>query len=232
MTRPEGRVVVLSGAGLSRASGIPTFRDGDGLWRTFSVYDLATPEAFARDSRLVCEFYDFRRAGVSAAEPNAGHRALARLQAAWGTDRVALVTQNIDGLLQRAGCTDVIEMHGSLWHTRCHRDERHAWVPVEGAQPPDLRCACGGPLRPAVVWFGEVPLHLDRIGDLLSGCEVLLVVGTSGVVWPAAGFAQIARRNGARTVEINPVPSGGTFDEVVALGSEVALPRLVDAWLA
>lgn len=226
------KVVVLSGAGLSAASGVPTFRDGDGLWEGHDVTEVATPEAWVRDRTLVRRFYDDRRVACAAVRPNPGHLALARLQEAWGSERVVLVTQNIDGLLRKAGCTDVIEMHGSLWRLRCDRDPAHPRVAVDGRQDPEARCACGGWRRPAVVWFGEMPEALERIYEETTGADLFLSVGTSGVVYPAAGLAQIARRAGARTVEVNPRPSGGLFDEVIAEGSETALPRLVDAWLS
>lgn len=229
---PDERIVVLSGAGLSKASGIPTFRDNDGLWRGHRFQDLATPEAWQANAERVRTFYDVRRQNVESVEPNDGHRALVRLQRAWGPDRVALVTQNVDGMLQRAGAARVLEMHGSLLRLRCEADERHAEVPVTGPQSRTATCAqCGGLLRPAVVWFGEVPHHLDAIQELLVGCRVFVSVGTSGVVYPAAGFVSLARRIGARCIEVNPAPSGGPFDEVVREGSETALPRLMDAWL-
>jgi NAD-dependent deacetylase len=228
--RPDS-VVVLSGAGLSAASGVPTFRDADGLWEGHRVEDVATPEAWLQDAATVRRFYDERRVACQKVSPNPGHLALARLQAAWG-DRCALVTQNIDGLLRAAGCADVVEMHGSLWKLQCERDRDHPWVDVHGPQDPQATCSCGGRLRPAVVWFGEVPLHLDRIADAVSDCDTFVSVGTSGLVYPAAGFAGLARRLGKRCVEVNPRPAGGPFHEVIAEGAEVALPRLVDAWLS
>lgn len=230
--RPDGPVLFLSGAGLSAPSGIPTFRGADGLWEGHDISEVATPEAWVADPGLVRRFYDARREGVARAHPNAGHSALARLQAAWGTDRVRLVTQNVDGLLQRAGAIDVVEMHGSLWQLRCEAHEEHPHVPVTGPQDPAGRCArCGAALRPAIVWFGEVPLHMDRIHADLFECDLFVSVGTSGVVYPAAGFVRIAQQVGARCAEVNPEPSGGPFDDVLAEGAEVALPRLVDAWL-
>lgn len=227
------RVVVLSGAGLSAASGIPTFRGPDGLWEGHRVEDVATPEAWSRDPILVRRFYDARRVAAAAATPNAAHDALARWQRAWGPARVVLITQNVDGLLTRAGCAEVIEMHGALGRLRCAHDEDHPRVPCVGAQAPDASCAvCGAPLRPDIVWFGEVPHHLDAIADAVHGCTLFLSVGTSGLVYPAAGLAQVAHRSGARTVDINPEPSGAPwFDAVVGEPAEQALPRLVDAWL-
>lgn len=225
------RIVVLSGAGLSAASGVPTFRGAGGLWEGHRFEDVATPEAWLRDPALVRRFYDERRVGMAHAKPNAGHYALARLQAERPND-VTLVTQNIDGLLNEAGCTDVIEMHGAIRSLRCAWEEGHAWVPVSGYQDAEVRCACGGPLRPAIVWFGEVPYHLDRIFESVARCDVFVSVGTSGVVYPAAGLVEIARKGGAARVEINPEPAGGPFDTVIAEGGEVALPRLVEHLLA
>ncbi len=227
------RVVVLSGAGLSAPSGVPTFRGAGGLWEGYRVEDVATPEAWAHDPALVRRFYDMRRLALAGIEPNPGHAALARLQAAWGPVRVTLVTQNIDGLLDRAGAREVIEMHGALRRLRCAADEEHPWVDVAGEQDPTATCAaCGAPLRPAIVWFGEVPYALDRIARAVLACDLFVSVGTSGLVYPAAGFSHLARHAGARCVEINPEPAGGPFHEVVAEGAEVALPRLVADLLA
>jgi NAD-dependent deacetylase len=226
------RIVVLSGAGLSAASGVPTFRDANGLWEGHRFEDVATPEAWFRDPQTVRRFYDERRLACANVMPNDGHDALSRLQHWWGPERVVLVTQNIDGLLQKAGAPDVIEMHGSLWRIRCERYEDHPRVPIAGMQSEGRRCAlCGGALRPDVVWFGEVPEHLDRIADAVGSCSLFLAVGTSGVVYPASGLAQVARAAGAKCVEINPAPSGGRFDVVIPEGSETALPRIVREWL-
>ncbi len=225
-------VVFLSGAGLSAASGIRTFRDPGGLWEGFRAEELATPEAFARDPERVWRFYAWRLEVAAAAEPNSGHLALARLQAAWGPQRVRLVTQNVDGLLDRAGCDEVIEMHGSLLRWRCARGVGHGVVEIEAGQPPPRSCArCGDWMRPAVVWFGEVPIDLDRIGAWSTRCHSFIAVGTSGVVYPAAGYAALARRSGALAVEINPERTGGSFDRCIEQPAEVALPALVEAWL-
>lgn len=229
---PDARVVVLSGAGLSKASGVPTFRDADGLWEGHRVEDVATPGAWLRDREIVRRFYDQRRIACARVEPNRGHAALARLQRTLGPDRCALVTQNIDGLLGRAGAPDVIEMHGSLWRLRCEADEEHPRHPVEGRQDRDARCAlCGALLRPDVVWFGEVPYDLDRIERAVLDGTVFVAVGTSGLVYPAAGLVAVARRMGAHCIEINPVPSGAPFHEVLTEPAELALPSLVATWL-
>lgn len=230
---PEHRVFILSGAGLSKASGIPTFRDADGLWEGHDPMRVATPQAWEADQDLVRRFYDERRALLETVTPNPGHTALARLQRELGPDRVFLVTQNIDGLLSIAGAPAVIEMHGSLRHLRCEGDEDHPWVEVTGAQDPEARCAvCGAGLRPAVVWFGEIPRFLERIEQALVACTHFVSVGTSGLVYPAAGLVQGARYVGARCIEVNPEPTGAGFDEVIAENSEIALPDLVDRWLA
>ncbi len=234
MTGPihNQQIVVLSGAGLSKASGVPTFRDAGGLWEGHRFEELATPEAWERDRDKVRRFYDMRRIACASVLPNPGHEALSRLQHTLGARRVTLVTQNVDGLLQKAAVIDVIEMHGSLWRLRCSADANHPRVGVYGEQDPEARCAlCGAWLRPDVVWFGEVPEHLDRIHQALEQCDLFVAVGTSGVVYPAAGFAAVARSHGARCIEVNPVPSGGAFDEVIARPAEEALPDLVDRWL-
>jgi len=206
-------LVVLTGAGISAESGVPTFRGAGGLWRNHRSEDLATPEAFARDPRIVWEWYDWRRGLVAAAEPNAGHRALARLEAA-GTP-ITLVTQNVDGLHERAGSRDVVRLHGSLWTlrcTRCDRERLDLRVPLPALPP---RCACGGIERPAVVWFGEA-LPAEALGRAIRAAgvaDVLLVVGTSAVVWPAAGLVPYALAAGARVIEVNPEP--GAFSHAV-----------------
>lgn len=229
---PFERIVVLSGAGLSAASGLPTFRDADGLWEGHDVTEVATPTAWRRDPALVRRFYDERRVAAGNVVPNAGHHALVALQRAMGPDRCVLVTQNVDGLLGRAGAIHVVEMHGSLWRLRCEAADRHPILSVSGVQDPDARCTrCDRLLRPAIVWFGEVPNHLDRIAAAVAACDVFVSVGTSGVVYPAAGFGGHASRHGARTLEVNPVPSGAWWvDEVVPEPAEVALPRLVAGW--
>lgn len=226
------RVVVLSGAGLSKASGIPTFRDADGLWRGNRPEQLATPEAWRRDPDNVRAFYDHRRVHCAQVLPNPAHEALSRLQHALGVKRVTLVTQNVDGLLEKAGAVETIEMHGSLWRLRCEASVDHPRVGVYGAQDPNRRCAlCKAKMRPDVVWFGEVPEHLDRIASAVQSCDVFVSVGTSGVVYPAAGLVDVARDHGAWCVEVNPEPSGGRFDEVFAGNAEDVLPELVARWL-
>lgn len=232
---PDGVVFVLSGAGLSAASGVPTFRGEGGWWRGHRAEELATPEAFVRDPDLVLRFYAMRREVVRGVRHNPGHSALARLQAAWGPERVVLVTQNVDGLVQAAARelelgVAITEMHGSLWRVRCARRADHPLVEVgEDLDPRGVCAVCGAALRPHITWFGEVPMHLPEIQRDLERAEVFLAVGTSGVVYPAAGFAAVARRAGARCVQINP-DLGGGFHEGVAAGAEVVLPALVEAW--
>lgn len=208
------RIVVLTGAGISAESGIPTFRDAGGLWEGHDVDDVATPEGFERDPVTVLRFYDARRRAAASALPNAAHRALARLEAALG-DRVLLVTQNVDDLHERAGSRNVVHMHGEL---------RRALCTACGARPDcddDLQARpacpdCGDRmLRPDVVWFGELPYELDRIENAVVACDVFVSIGTSGAVYPAAGYVALAAAFGARTVELNlePTDAAVPFDE-------------------
>jgi len=201
------RLVVLTGAGISAESGIPTFRGPEGLWRTFRPEELATPQAFKQDPRLVWEWYDWRRGKIAQARPNPGHEALVSLESR--VPEFLLLTQNVDGLHRRAGSRQVLEIHGSIWEVRCLacgavREDRRVPIPI----PP--RCeACGGLLRPNVVWFGEPldPEILRQAETALTRCQAVLVVGTSAVVQPAASFALWARQSGARVAEINPDPT-------------------------
>jgi NAD-dependent deacetylase len=199
--RDHRRIVFFTGAGLSAESGIPTYRGKGGMWTEYDYEDYACQRAFDRDPDKVWDFHDKRRAVVGACEPNPGHRILAELQAA--EPATAIVTQNIDGMHQRAGAKDVIELHGSLWRVRCDR---------EGVVREDLtipmsprRCACGAYLRPDIVWFEDAldERNLVRASELLAKCDLLVSVGTSGVVYPAAQLPRIAMANGAVTVEIN-----------------------------
>lgn len=203
------QIVVLTGAGISAESGIATFRDADGLWEGHSVEDVATPEGFARDRAMVQRFYDERRAGLLTVEPNAAHRALAELEETLG-DALLIVTQNIDDLHERAGSKNVVHMHGELRKALC----RGCGVasPWDAALIDEPDCpACGvADLRPDVVWFGEIPYEMDRITDALGDAGTFVSIGTSGAVYPAAGFVQHARRHGARTLELNLEPSEGS----------------------
>lgn len=213
MTRPPS-IVILTGAGISAESGIDTFRGGGGLWEQHRVEDVATPEAFARDPDLVLRFYDMRRAAIQTKSPNAAHHALARLEREWA-GRVTVVTQNVDDLHERGGSHGVIHMHGehlSAWCTAC--DTRHRWTGPLLDRPP---CpACGAPaLRPDIVWFGEIPYRMDDIQRALADADLFVSIGTSGAVYPAAGFVRLAREMGARTLELNLERSQGSawFDE-------------------
>ena len=217
---------------MSAASGVPTFRDADGLWEGHRVEEVATPQAWFADRTMVRTFYDQRRLECARVRPNPGHTALAELQSALGSEQVVLITQNIDGLLTAGGVEDVIEMHGSLWRLKCERDPRHPRVAILGEQDPADSCAeCGALLRPDVVWFGEMPYAMDDIYRSVSGCSLFVSVGTSGLVYPAAGLAAEARAAGAFCLEVNPRPAGGPIQQVIAQGSEVALPRIVGEWL-
>jgi NAD-dependent deacetylase len=226
---PRTAVTVLTGAGISAGSGIPTFRGAaDALWSRYRPEDLATPRAFARDPELVWRWYDWRRGLIAAAEPNAAHRALAALQE---RTRLTLVTQNVDGLHQRAGSRGVLEFHGSIWTLRCtgcgaEGEDRRVPLPV-----PPLCADCGALLRPGVVWFGEGidPEVSRRASSAAAGCELMIVVGTAGAVHPAAGLVSSARRAGASVIEFNLEPSGVTHlaDLFVPGDATVTLPDLV-----
>jgi NAD-dependent deacetylase len=206
--RPDTDVTVITGAGISASSGIPTFRGAqDSLWSRYRPEELATPQAFARDPELVWRWYDWRRGLVAGSAPNAAHEALARLQ---DRARVTLVTQNVDGYHQQAGSRDVLEFHGSLWNLRCtgcgrEGEDRRVPLPI----PPHCE-ACGALLRPGVVWFGEtIPSRvLSASAQAAAGCQLCLVVGTAGAVYPAAGLVGAARQAGARIVEFNLEPGG------------------------
>ena len=209
------RVVVLTGAGISAESGVPTFRDADGLWEGHRVEEVATPQAYDAQPSTVHRFYDARRAALAGIEPNAAHRALARLEERLG-DALTVITQNIDDLHERAGSRHVVHMHGELRSALCRAcGGRSPWTGDLGDLPPCPLCGTRE-LRPDVVWFGEMPYDLDRIYGALDRADLFAAVGTSGAVYPAAAFVHIARAAGARTVELNLVPSEVTreFDEV------------------
>lgn len=229
------RVVVLTGAGISAESGIKTFRAADGLWEEHRVEDVATPEGFARDPALVQAFYNARRRQLQSAEiaPNAAHLALAKLEEALG-DRFLLVTQNIDNLHERAGNRRVIHTHGELLKVRCSwSGQVLEWT---GDVTVDDKCHCcqfPAALRPHVVWFGEMPLGMDEIYSGLAEADIFIAIGTSGHVYPAAGFVHEARLHGAHTVELNLEPSqvGSEFAEKhYGLASEV-VPEFIDKLL-
>ncbi len=199
------RVVVLSGAGISAESGLPTFRDENGLWEGYDPLEVATPEAFAAEPDLVHRFYDERRAALGRVRPNAAHEALARLEDHLGDD-LFLVTQNVDDLHERGGSRRVHHMHGRLRTARCLScGDRHEWTGPLGDRPPCPACGAEA-LRPDVVWFGEMPHGMDEIHDALLRCETFVAIGTSGVVYPAAGFVHYAMAAGADTLELNLAP--------------------------
>ncbi len=227
--REARRILVLTGAGISAESGVPTFRGPGGLWRELRPEDLATPEAFARDPRLVWEWYEWRRQRVAEAQPNPAHHALVALEAR--TSDFTLVTQNVDGLHTRAGGRKVLELHGSLWRLRCAgcgQEDDDTRVPLPELPP---RCACGALLRPGVVWFGE-SLDDDTLRRSFAAAkkaEVVLVIGTSSVVYPAAALPEVSRAHGAFVVEVNPEATGLTALASVSLRGKAAgiVPRLV-----
>ncbi|MCH7986872.1 MAG: NAD-dependent deacylase [Acidobacteria bacterium] len=224
------RVVVLTGAGISAESGVPTFRGAGGLWRQHRPEDLATPEAFARGPRLVWEWYDWRRARVAKAEPNPGHLALAQLERR--IPDFTLITQNVDGLHQRAGSRRVLKLHGDIWTLHClgcGLEETNHDVPLREIPP---RCSCGGLFRPGVVWFGEaLPADVLRHAmEAAAHAQVFLVVGTSAVVQPAASLPLLAQQNGAKLVEVNleETPLSAQADASFWGKAGELLPRLLE----
>jgi NAD-dependent deacetylase len=209
---PDGRIVILTGAGISKESGLETFRDAGGIWSKVRLEDVATPEAFARDPERVHAFYNMRRARHRAADvqPNAAHLALARLEAEW-PGAVMVVTQNVDSLHGRAGSKNLIHMHGIYSKARCNYCNHTVDWPGDMSMQ-DVCAGCGkaGGLRPNVVWFGEMPMDMDRIAGALKDCDLFISIGTSGNVYPAAGFVALVRKStAAHTTELNLEPSLG-----------------------
>ncbi len=226
----SGPVVALTGAGISAESGIPTFRGQDGWWGTLRPEQLATPEAFAEDPVRVWAWYDHRRRKIAEAVPNAGHRALADLEGRHPLSRI--VTQNVDGLHARAGSKRLVELHGDIWRVRCTGCRIEEWDERIPIPLPPYCSRCGHLLRPAVVWFGEMldPDLLAAAQEAVQTCAVLLVVGTSGQVYPAASFVPLARAAGARVIEVNPEPAfRGIADQVFAGPAGEVLPELIEA---
>jgi NAD-dependent deacetylase len=227
------RVAVLTGAGVSAESGVPTFRGADGLWRRYRAEDLATPEAFECDPTLVWSWYDWRRQLIARCEPNPAHHAIAALEA--GVPEFLLITQNVDGLHRKAGSCNMVELHGNLWRVRCLSEgtiTENAEAPLASIPP---RCVCGGLLRPDVVWFGE-PLSTETIRrayDAVEACDLMLVVGTSALVQPAASLPMIAKAHGAYVVEVNldPTPFSPLADESHQGRAGEILPRLLGPFL-
>ena len=227
--RDAERVVALTGSGISAESGVPTFREAQsGLWERYDPQDLATPEAFARDPRLVWEWYEWRRELVSGAEPNPGHRALAELERK--VPSFTLVTQNVDGLHQRSGSENVIELHGNITRSKCSVEDVLVDDYAPDGKPPPCP-NCGAPLRPDVVWFGEMlpPGALEMASEAARGCDLLLSIGTSSLVYPAAALPYEALENGATLVEVNPsrTPLSRHADFVLAGRGGEVLPELV-----
>lgn len=229
-------IVALTGAGISAESGVPTFRGPGGLWRNYSPEKLATPEAFAQNPRLVWEWYDWRRGIIQRAQPNPGHQALAELerrQTAQGERQgnFTLITQNVDGLHDRAGSRNVVKLHGDIWLVRCvgcGAEERNEQVPLADLPP---LCACGALLRPGVVWFGEsLPTaEWERALEASAHAQIFMVIGTSAVVYPAAGLAEVAREAGAKLAVVNPEPTplDGMAGWILRGQSGELLPRLL-----
>ncbi len=204
------RIVILTGAGVSAESGLATFRDSGGLWEKHDPMEIATPEAFARDPALVYRFYNARRIQLQGVQPNAAHRALARLQTEFPGD-VFLVTQNVDDLHERGGSQQVCHMHGELRSVLCLACNTTQRVSEDyNGQSSCPQCDASGKLRPDIVWFGEIPYHMEAIEKRLRACDLFIAVGTSGVVYPAAGFVQEALLGGAHTIEINREASAVT----------------------
>ena len=227
-------IVVLTGAGVSAESGLATFRGPDGLWEGHRVEDVCTPDAYRRDPARVHAFYDARRAKLGTVEPNAAHHALARLDAQW-PGSLLLITQNVDDLHERAGSRRLVHMHGELakgWCLACN--ERSDWTGDMGEAANCPKCGSSGQVRPDIVWFGEMPYDMDRIDEALRNADLFVSIGTSGAVYPAAGFVQTAHYSGAQTLELNLDPSlGSSFFEESRIGPAGKLvPEWVDEVLA
>jgi len=225
-------LLVITGAGISAESGIPTFRGADGLWKNYRAEELATLDAFERDPVTVWQWYDWRRSIIGKAEPNRGHLAIKELEDMF--ENFLLITQNVDGLHGRTGIKNIVEIHGNLWRVRCTREGKISMlmdVPLNEIPP---KCACGEVLRPDVVWFGEsIPSYaLDLSFNVLEQCDTLIVVGTSGVVYPVASFPQTVKDNGGYVVEVNvePTPISAIADASLYGNSGDILPMIVK-WL-
>lgn len=228
------RVFILTGAGVSAESGIPTFRGAGGLWRNYRIEEVASPEAWRRDPRLVWEFYSMRRSVALAAKPNPAHVALSELEHTL-QGRLFACTQNVDDLHEQAGSKTVVHMHGELFKSRCDKCSRPPFEDRNIYEPPVEipRCECGGRIRPHICWFGEVPFELDRIFGALNVCTVFIAVGTSGVVEPAASFvAHVASR--ARTIYLGPEEpaNASSFTECHLGNAGEVLPGLLSAFCA
>ena len=226
-------IVILTGAGISAESGIDTFRDGGGLWEQHRVEDVATPEAFQRDPERVLRFYDMRREAIQTKQPNPAHEALARLERGWDGE-LLIVTQNVDDLHERAGSENVLHMHGThlnAWCTAC--DARSPWTGPLIDRPPCPNCG-ERTLRPDVVWFGEMPYRMEEIYGALRAADLFVSIGTSGAVYPAAGFVRDARELGLQTLELNLERSQGSqwFNETRLGKASEVVPQWVDEVLS
>jgi NAD-dependent deacetylase len=229
--KAAGSLLVITGAGISAESGIPTFRGADGLWRNFRAEELATPYAFQRDPKTVWEWYDWRRGIIGAAEPNAGHLAIRELEDL--IPRCFLITQNVDGLHTRTGIRNMVEIHGNLWRVRCLGEGKRFMLydtPLAEIPP---KCSCGSIVRPDVVWFGESMAGpaMETAYARLEECDTLIVAGTSGVVYPVASFPEAVKTHGGFIIEVNmePTPISGIADVSLMGRCGEILPQLVDA---
>lgn len=215
------RILFFTGAGMSAESGVPTYRGKGGIWKEYDYEEFACQRAFESDPEKVLRFHELRRRSVLDCHPHEGHRLIASMPEA------VVVTQNIDGMHQRAGSGQVIELHGSLWRLRCDRCRR---VKEDlGREYATRRCSCGNMLRPDITWFGDMldESVMKRATEAISSCDLFISIGTSGTVWPAAGFPDIARQSGAFCIEINPDPSGSTqYDLIVQESASAALAQL------
>ena len=232
--RPYKHIVVLTGSGISAESGISTFRDKDGIWAKYDIEEVATPQAFERQPHKVHDFYNLRRQGLLGVEPNKAHFALARLErehlVATGRS-FHVITQNVDALHEAGGSRNVIHMHGELLRGKCtHCNARFDWHEDMSTSVTCPGCKTSGGVRPDIVWFGEMPYQMDRIGALVQTCDLFVSIGTSGTVYPAAGLVALARREGAYTVELNLEPSDGVslFHEAIHGKATDVVPQFVE----
>ncbi len=231
----NSRIVVLTGAGISAESGVRTFRDNDGLWENHRIEDVATPEAWRRDPSLVWKFYQARRKQLLLVEPNPAHKALARLES--DVESFTLITQNVDDLHERGGSTSPIHMHGSLRTLRCEETSKAEVRMANSDLGEDfVYCNCcvqASRMRPDIVWFGEVPMRMEEIYKSVEECDIFIVIGSSGHVYPAAGLVNFANSSGARSILVNyEVPiNGHDFDEVHIGRAGELLPGIVSSWL-
>ena len=231
----NSRIVVLTGAGISAESGVRTFRDNDGLWENHRIEDVATPEAWSNDPFLVWKFYQARRNQLLLVGPNPAHFALARLES--DVESFTLITQNVDDLHERGGSSSVVHMHGSLRSLRCEKTSKIEVRMEDSDLDEDFVycncCAKASRMRPDIVWFGEIPMKMDEIYRSVESCDVFIVIGCSGHVYPAAGLVNLANSFGARSILVNfEVPvNGHDFDEIHIGKAGELLPDLVDSWL-